>query len=358
MIRNKNLVLKIKETLGISDHALARKISIPVLELQEGVIPSEKVEVLEALLCNANSSVVTSPRVAHVPLDSKVLLGDSISLLKDLPSESIDAIISDIPYGIQLDDWDVIHDNKNKALLGTTPAQEKAGKVFAKRRKPINGWSEADKEIPKQYYDWCMTWLPDCLRVLKKRGGSIILFAGRRYNHRCVLAMEDIGFNFRDSLAWIKPQSPFRAQRLSSVLKRRGELAEACKWEDWRVGNLAPVYEPIIWGFKPYDQTIVDNVLDFGVGAMNSETFKVLTGSYSNTISMGMSYGEGGYHEAQKPVKLMECLIQLCTPEDAIILDPFADSGSTGVAALKCNRRYILMEQDSNYYDIIRKRIS
>lgn len=131
----------------------------------------------------------------------KIICGNAIDELKNIESDSIDLILSDIPYGIGLDDWDVLHSNTNSAYGGGSPAQEKAGKIFKKRGKPINGWSEADKKIPLEYQLWCEEWLPECYRVLKN-GGSIILFAGRRFSHRCIVAMENSGFNFRDLLAW------------------------------------------------------------------------------------------------------------------------------------------------------------
>jgi site-specific DNA-methyltransferase (adenine-specific) len=75
-----------------------------------------------------------------LPLDT-VIVGDSVPLLKELPSAAVHLILSDIPYGIGAEDWDVLHDNTNSAFLGSSPAQEKAGAIFKKRGKPINGWS-------------------------------------------------------------------------------------------------------------------------------------------------------------------------------------------------------------------------
>ncbi|MCZ2207938.1 hypothetical protein, partial [Cylindrospermopsis raciborskii] len=75
-----------------------------------------------------------------------ILNEDSIEGVKKLSDNSIHLILSDIPYGIGVEDWDVLHDNTNSAYLGTSPGQEKAGAVFKKRGKPINGWSEADRE--------------------------------------------------------------------------------------------------------------------------------------------------------------------------------------------------------------------
>lgn len=196
--------------------------------------------------------------------------GNSLDLLKGLPDNSVHLILSDIPYGIGADEWDVLHDNKNSALLGSSPAQEKAGAVFKRRGKPINGWSEADGNIAREYYDWCSGWAGEWLRVLKP-GGSAIVFAGRRYAPRCVVALEDAGFNFRDMLAWVRPRAAHRAQRLSVVFERRGDMVNAEGWSGWRLGNLRPTFEPIIWCFKPYRVTIADNVLEHGIGAFNQD---------------------------------------------------------------------------------------
>ena len=80
---------------------------------------------------------------------NRVELGDSIQLIKTLDTESVHLILSDIPYGINYDEWDVLHSNTNSALLGASPAQLKSS-IFKSRGKPLNGWSEADKKISKE----------------------------------------------------------------------------------------------------------------------------------------------------------------------------------------------------------------
>ena len=70
----------------------------------------------------------------------KITLGDCREHIPLLRNDSVELLLSDIPYGISLADWDVIHNNTNSALLGQSPAQ--VGKSGFKRRgKPINGWS-------------------------------------------------------------------------------------------------------------------------------------------------------------------------------------------------------------------------
>ncbi|MFP3786935.1 hypothetical protein, partial [Burkholderia sp. SIMBA_024] len=75
----------------------------------------------------------------------------------------------------------------------------------------------------------------------------------------------------KDILAWKKSTAHHRAQRVSGVLEKRGMEAEAEKWEGWRLGNLAPIWEPILWLMKPYKigGTITDNLLENEVGAIN-----------------------------------------------------------------------------------------
>jgi len=68
--------------------------------------------------------------------------GDCLDVLPNIEAASIDLAISDIPYGISLDDWDVLHNNTNSALGGQSPAQKKLGSGFKRRGKPINGWSK------------------------------------------------------------------------------------------------------------------------------------------------------------------------------------------------------------------------
>lgn len=288
----------------------------------------------------------------------KIHHGDCIDLLAKVPNDSVHLILSDIPYGIGVEEWDVLHDNTNSAYLGTSPAQEKAGAVFKKRGKPINGWSEADRQIPRQYYDWCLTWASEWLRILKP-GGSAIIFSGRRLSHRCISALEDVKFSYKDMLAWIRPRAPHRAQRLSVVYERRGDKLSATTWGGWRVGNLRPIFEPILWFTKPYKigTTIADNVLQQGVGAFNEEAFVRYVDRPDNILSIGFSPSEAGLHPTQKPIRLMQALIELATQPGQVVLDPFAGSGSTLLAARNLGRKFFGYELDPQYFSTAKDRL-
>jgi site-specific DNA-methyltransferase (adenine-specific) len=301
------------------------------------------------------------PEVSDVPVTlplDTIVVGDSAKELQSLPASSVHLILSDIPYGIGAEDWDVLHDNTNSAFLGSSPAQEKAGAIFRKRGKPINGWSEADRAIPRQYYEWCSGWAPEWLRALMP-GGSALVFAGRRYSHRCICALEDVGFSFKDMLGWVRDHAPHRAQRVSVVYDRRGDRAASDEWQGWRVGNLRPSFEPVLWFTKPYKigTTIADNALSYGIGPFNEDEFLRYVRRPDNLLDCGFSPGEPGLHPTQKPVQLMQALIALTTRPGQIVLDPFAGSGSTLVAAHNLRRRFIGYEINPDYAAICRRRL-
>ncbi len=295
---------------------------------------------------------------AKSPELDTLIVGDSREELRILPSDFVHLILSDIPYGIGVEDWDILHDNTNSAFSGSSPAQEKAGAIFRRRGKPINGWSEADRAIPKEYYEWCSSWAADWLRVLKP-GGTAFVFAGRRYAHRCICALEDAGFSFKDMLAWIRERAPHRAQRVSVVFDRRGDQASSQEWEGWRVGNLRPSFEPILWFTKPYKigTTIADNALSHGIGPFNEEEFVRYVLRPDNVIDSGFSPEEAGLHPTQKPTKLMQALIALTTKPGQIVLDPFAGSGTTAVAARNLGRHFIAYEINAKYAATFRERL-
>ena len=274
----------------------------------------------------------------------KITLADCREHLPHLDDDSIELMLSDIPYGIAMDDWDVLHRNQNSALLGKFPAQQ--GKAAFKRRgKPINGWSRSDRNIGKEYEEWCRSWAHMVFPKLKN-GGSVLLFGARRTIHRAVNAFEDSGFLLKDMLAWKKKSAYHRAQRVSVVFQRRGLAAEAEQWKGWRLGNLAPMFEPIAWLTKPYciGGTIADNVLQHGVGAMNTDACQHHGVGATNVFEFGFGKDEKRVHEAQKPLGLVSVLIELTTREGQTVLDPFMGSGTTAVAARGLNRRFVGFE--------------
>ena len=283
--------------------------------------------------------------------------GECREHLPALADESIDLFLSDIPYGISLDDWDVLHSNTNSALLGKSPAQQ--GKsAFKRRGKPINGWAQSDRNIGLEYQNWCAEWAA-LVYPKMKCGSFLFVFGARRTIHRVINALEDSGFLLKDILAWKKPSAHHRAQRVSIVLERRGMIEEAEKWDGWRLGNLAPIWEPIAWFMKPYQLggTITDNLLQNEVGAMNVKECRVEGANPTNLLEFGFGKDETRIHEAQKPLALIKHLIKLTTREGQTVLDPFMGSGTTAVAAAELGRNFIGFEIDEEYYQLATERL-
>ncbi|MFP4133630.1 MAG: DNA-methyltransferase [Halothece sp.] len=282
---------------------------------------------------------------------NKITLGNCLDYIPNLDDETIDLLLSDIPYGISLDDWDVLHNNTNSALLGKSPAQEgKSG--FKRRGKPINGWSQADRNIGLEYQKWCQSWA-EFVYPKMKNGSFLFIFGARRTIHRAINAFEDSGFLLKDILAWKKSTAHHRAQRVSGVLEKRGMEAEAQKWEGWRLGNLAPIWEPILWLMKPYQigGTITDNLLENEVGAINIDACVENGQKATNLLEFPFRKDEKRIHEAQKPLDLISYLIELTTRENQLILDPFMGGGTTAVAAKQLHRNYIGFEINQEYYE-------
>lgn len=294
---------------------------------------------------------------------NQIINGNSIEILKTFSNDFVHTIISDIPYGISIDDWDILHNNTNSALGGSSSAQVEAGGIFKRRGKPLNGWSQADKNIPLEYQNWCSSWAKDWYRVLKP-GGTCFIFAGRRLAHRCIIALEDVGFTFKDMLSWEKNNAPYRAQRVSSIFDRRKDNQNSLMWQGWRVANLPPYFEPILWFQKPYKTggTIVDNILENNVGAWNEASLLehniASKNIVSNILKVNPSKDDKKFHIAQKPINLMKLLIELVTVENQIVLDPFMGSGTTCVAAKQLNRKFIGIDINSDYCNIAKQRLN
>lgn len=279
----------------------------------------------------------------------ELINSDCIDTMKAINDSFIDIVITDIPYGICYSEWDVLHNNTNSALGGTSKHQ-KDDTTFKKRGKPINGWSEADKKIPYEYQEWCSKWAKELFRITKE-GSPILIFSSRRLQHRVCNALEDNGFMIRDILIWEKDKCNAKAQRISNVLSKRGINDK--KYQNYRLGNLAPYYEPIIFAMKPYKHTLTDCILENDIGGIYCDEDKIP----SNIIKVNCNK-KNLYHETEKPVDLIEKLINIFSiNSEHIVLDFTMGSGTTGVACMKLGRKFIGIELDKNYFDIAEKRI-
>lgn len=173
----------------------------------------------------------------------------------------------------------------------------------------------------------------------------ILILCGRQNQHRFTCAAEDVGFVFKDVITWNKGKAPFRAQKISNIYNQRD--VDVDYKGDWRLGNLSPYCEPVVYMFKPYKvgTTVTDQFIENKLGCFNSEILM------KNLIEI-TSLSKNENHPTEKPVALMETLINLVTVEGSTILDPFSGSGSTGVACVNTNRKGIMIEMDEGYFNI------
>ena len=204
--------------------------------------------------------------------------GDCIETMNAMPPESIDAIVTDPPYGLGF---------MGKKWDGLPPSLE---------------WAEA------------------CYRVLKP-GGHIAAFGGTRTWHRLAVAIEDAGFEMRDSLAWLYgsgfPKSHDVGKAIDKLAGAEREVAlvptkpgnalnpggiggegrggwrdesapatpEAVQWDGWGTA-LKPAFEPIVLARKPLaEKTVARNVLAHGTGAINVDACRIGHGEPPKTTT-------------------------------------------------------------------------
>lgn len=329
---------------------------------------------------------------------SQLHLGDCLEVMKTLPNDSVDAIVTDPPYGLSF-----------------------MGKKWDYDVPSVEVWKEV-------------------LRVLKP-GGHLLSFAGSRTQHRMCVNIEDAGFEIRDMIAWVYGSGFPKSHNLDGDWKGFGTA-------------LKPALEPITLARKPLIGTVAENVTEYGTGALNIDGCRVAidpvndasqlrimnrgrreetdgwgmngnkadlpqvvnlagrwpanlihdgsdevlecfpftkTGDtkaipYTNTegknvygtqtgIKREMKGDSGSAarffycakaskadrgennHPTVKPTDLMRYLCRLITPPHGTILDPFMGSGSTGKAAMLEGFKFIGIERESEYLEIAQARI-
>jgi site-specific DNA-methyltransferase (adenine-specific) len=153
--------------------------------------------------------------------DAIVYHGSNLDVLPLMPDNSVDAIVTDPPYelGFMGKSWD------SSGIAYRTDL-----------------WRE-------------------CLRVLKP-GGHLLSFGGTRTWHRIAVAIEDAGFDVRDSIAWLYGSGFPKSHNL------KGD------WQGWGTA-LKPAFEPIIVARKPLVGTVAENVLAWGVGGLNIDASRI-----------------------------------------------------------------------------------
>ena len=226
--------------------------------------------------------------------------GDCLELMKEIPDKSIDMILTDPPYGTTACKWDTII------------ALDKL-------------WNE-------------------CRRIIKPNGG-VLLFSSQPFT--TILNYSNIK-EFRHEWIWEKEQGanfmnvkyqPYKVHEIVSVFSK-----EKCN------------YYPQMTDGKPYIS---------GKGTSGDITGNVIK---TQTKNNGTRYprsiqkfttdkAKGSFHPTQKPILLLEYLINTYSKQFETVLDFTMGSGSTGVACINTNRNFYGIELDTTYFEIAKKRI-
>lgn len=163
--------------------------------------------------------------------------GDCIEAMREMPDASVHAIVTDPPYGL--------------GFMGKEWDDLPPGDDFAR----------------------------EALRVLKP-GGHMLAFGGSRTWHRLAVAVEDAGFEIRDSIAWLYGSG------FPKSLNLDGE------WKGWGT-SLKPSFEPIVVARKSFPGTVAANVLAHGTGALHIDATRIAYASDDPTLTWGEKYGGG-----------------------------------------------------------------
>lgn len=165
-------------------------------------------------------------------------------------------------------------------------------------------------------------WIGSAGRTLKK-GGNIVIFNNWKNMSYIVEELEEQGFIIKDLIRWKK----------TNAMPRN------------RDRRFITDYEVAVWAVKKGEKWIFNRI---------SETYEIPEVTGGITPKSEKVYGP---HPTQKPIYVMEWLLQRLSNENGVILDPFMGSGTTGVACKKLNRNFIGIELDEKYFNIAKERI-
>lgn len=233
----------------------------------------------------------------------KLLYGDCLNRMKEIPDGSVDLILTDPPYGTTACKWD--------SVIPFEPM-----------------WAE--------------------LKRIIKPNGAIVLFGSEPFSSLLITSNLK-GFKYR--LDWDKKIPSGMSYARFRPMQQTEDICIFTK-----CGEKSNHYPQMVKRDKPIK----------GGGMVESESaassgYKALkkTYEYKNPTTL-LSFDKirrGSLHPTQKPVELLEYLIKTYTQENETVFDFTMGSGSTGVACLNTNRRFIGIEMDSKYFDIATDRM-
>jgi len=244
---------------------------------------------------------------------NKILEGDCIEKMKELPAKSIDLIFADPPYNLQL---------KNPL---TRPDCSNVNGVNEKWDQ-FKNFDEYDKFTKK--------WINTAKNLLKDNGTFWVI--GTYHNiFRIGKILQDLGFWILNDIVWIKsnPMPNFRGTRFSNA------------------------HETLIWCTKNKDSKYMFNYnlmksLNDDIQMRSDWVFPICNGSER------LKHKGKKIHPTQKPEALLTRILLSVTKHGDTILDPFFGTGTLGAVSKKYNRKFIGIENEKKYIKFAKKRIA
>ena len=210
--------------------------------------------------------------------------GDMRDVLFDLHCEGAQfhACVTDPPYHLA-------STVKRFGKPGSAPAQFGTDGAYARASRGFMGkeWDGGDVSFRPE------TWRAVYDVLLP--GGYLLAFGGTRTYHRIAVAIEDAGFELRDTIMWMFGTGFPKSHDVSKAIDKATKVpatAEAAQWSGWGTA-LKPAYEPIIVARKPSDGTVARNVLTHGCGGLNIDASRV---GESGSCNKGCKGGNNGIY--------------------------------------------------------------
>jgi len=295
-----------------------------------------------------------------------LMKGDCLERMKEIPSGSVDMILTDPPYGTVngVANGDVSHGMKNKTdwdvCIDHAKMLEECNRIlrtngalvlFSQDPYTAKLMTETHGNLPFSYR---MTWLKDHFAnsliakkapvnytedicVFFKKYDTLNQHPLREYSRELIARA---GTNLK------KINSDLGHRRFEHFAYTDSTQFGLCTENTYR--QFIDFYG--VDDFKPYSELVeIDSTFKRTFNLHEGKKFK------SNVLIYKKDYS--GFHPTQKPVSLLEDLIKTYTNENQTILDFTMGSGSTGVAAKNLNRKFIGIEMDDDYFEIAKKRI-
>ncbi len=249
----------------------------------------------------------------------------------ELADNAVSLILTDPPYFIDGMDnnWNTqkLRRRVKPGVIGALPA----GMKFS---------TEQGRDLQKFLYPIAKEWM----RILRP-GGFALAFSQNRLVHRTAIALEDAGFEIRDVLLWnYEGQAKAFTQ---DHFVRKSDLAESEKERlikklgGRKTPQLKPQGEMIVLAQAPREGTFVQNWDKWETGLIDVSDPYIDRGRFPGTVISVLKPKKRYGHMTAKPVDLLRHLIRIFCVKGSLVLDPFAGSGSTGVAALLEGRKFL-----------------